>query len=88
MKFQIIQSEIDIIKNKIIILQKEKAIFKKNKIVYIEKKLANEVELFIKDKIESKDMLKIFLEKVFAKKNERINLSLRNLANEYKERQD
>ena len=79
-------SEIDIIKTKIKLLQKEKECYKKNKIVYIEKGLAFDVESFMQEKIDSKDELTIFLEKTLTKNDERVNLSLRKLAKEYKDK--
>ena len=77
------ESEIEAIKNKIKSIEKEKELYQKDKIVFIEKSLAKDLDLFLKDKINSEDNIRQFLEKMLNGGIDRITLSVRKLAEKY-----
>ena len=79
------QSEIESLKTKIKILQNEKDKSQNSEFIYINKKLANELDSFIKEKIDTKDELKLFLSKQLQNSSGRINLSVRKLAKKFEE---
>lgn len=79
------ESEIEIILKTINKIKNKKEHEKGEKIIYIEKKLAVEVELFMREKIDSKDELTIFLSKQLNDENDRTKISLRKLAKKYEE---